>query len=111
MDNYILVKLDCDCADEFNINSFWVTTVEEYNRFLKAAAEHDFAGEEFYFGTNECMVFHSTDHFLSSISSERISEEYYNALLDSFGDDYGILSIPGIWESIDPEFNPEDDDE
>ena len=62
MEYYLLVKLDMNWADEFDVNAFWVTTQNRYDQFLRTIIEYDFSdNDEIYFGTNEWISFSSTD--------------------------------------------------
>jgi hypothetical protein len=91
MNNYLLIKLYFNYADEFDVESFWVTTQEVYNAFLKDLENYDLSeNDELYFGTNEFISFESVEFLLNSLEITPITEEFFNQLLYNFGDDYGL---------------------
>lgn len=109
MNNYILVKLDYCWADEFNVNAFWVTTEEEFNKFTDLLSRYNLTeDEEFYFGTNEFISFGSSQELVDSLKVEIISKEYYENLLNSFGSTYGLFDITRISEHIEYELETQD---
>ena len=56
--NKILVKLNYCWADEFDVDSLWMTTEEEYKEFLDELQDCVISDEkEIYFGTNEFVSF------------------------------------------------------
>lgn len=101
MSNYVLVILDSNWADEFDVNAFWVTTQEEYDIFINKISKVDLHGQEFYFGTNEWISFHSTEDLLSALTVSKITREFYNDLIFYFGETYGLISIPDLLERFD----------
>ena len=96
--NYLLVKLDMNWADEFDVNAFWVTTQNRYDQFLRTITEYDFSNDEFYFGTNEWISFDSTNEVIRSLQVIPITKEFYDQLITHFGEEYGLLPITRIEE-------------
>lgn len=83
-----------DWADEFGVESFWVTTQDRYDQFLRLMIGYEWTKEdEIYFGTNEFVTFGSTDELLSSLKVTPITKEFYTQLLSHFGPEYGLVHI------------------
>lgn len=102
MNNYILVKLDYCWADEFDVKTFWVTTEESFNDFKALLVKYPLSwDDEFYYGTNEGVNFESSEALLNALDVELISEQYYDSLINSFGESYGLIHIPNIIEFIE----------
>lgn len=101
MEYYLLVKLDMNWADEFDVNAFWVTTQNRYDQFLRTIIEYDFSdNDEIYFGTNEYISFSSTNKLLNSLKVTPITEEFYSQLLAHFGEEYGLIDLTRLLEYV-----------
>lgn len=103
MDDWVLIKLQANYADEFDVDSFWVTTLEDYNNFLKELKNKEFdesGSVDIYFGTNECISFTSIQEILDSLTVTDISAEFAWLLRKHFGEEYGLLSISEIPEYL-----------
>ena len=101
MEYYLLVKLDMNWADEFDVIAFWVTTQNRYDQFLRTIIEYDFSdSDEFYFGTNEYISFSSTDEIVRSLQTIPITKEFYDQLITHFGEEYGLIPITRIEEYV-----------
>lgn len=99
--NKILVKLDYCWADEFDVNSLWITTIDDYHEFLETIATLDISEyTEIYFGTNEYISFYSYDELVDSLDFEPISDEFYNEFMENIGETYGLISIPDLLEDF-----------
>jgi hypothetical protein len=99
MEYYILIKLAMNWADEFDVDSFWVTTQARYDRFLKTVINFEFNDDdEIYFGTNEFVSFSSTDKLLSSLKVTPITKEFHDQLIAHFGEEYGLIYLTRIEE-------------
>jgi hypothetical protein len=105
--DYVLVALDANYADEFDVNSLWVTTQEEYEEVLRDIDKYFVPDIEFYFGTNEFISFDTKDDILSCIDAAPISKEFYEEFVNLIGETYGLISIPEMVER----FKREDDEE
>ena len=101
--NYVIVSLGVNWADEFDVNSLWVTTQEEYEDVLRDIDKNFVSDVEIYFGTNESICFDSKDDLLECIDSAPISKEFYDEFLTLIGETYGPLSIPEIAERFKEE--------
>lgn len=109
MNNYVLIKFNANYSDEFDLESFWVTTEEDYDKFVKTAIKNkDNIRSEYYFGTNEAIYFEDVDDLLNSFEKVIISKEFAEGLLDHFGEFYGTFPIGYLVESI--LFDPEEDE-
>lgn len=99
MEYYLLIKLAMNWADEFDVDSFWVTTQARYDRFLKTVINYEFTDDnEIYFGTNEFVSFGSTDELLSSLKVTPITKEFHDQLIAHFGEEYGLVYLTHIEE-------------
>jgi hypothetical protein len=99
MEYYLLIKLTMNWADEFDVDSFWVTTQARYDRFVKTIINFEFNDDdEIYFGTNECISFSSTNELLSSLKVTSITKEFYDQLISHFGEEYGLVYLTSIEE-------------
>lgn len=100
---YILVKLDYNWADEFDVKSLWVTTQDEYNAFLDKLSNFDINDScEIYFGTNECISFESYDELYNSLSERHVSKEFYDEFIKVVGSsEFGLISIRNILENFE----------
>ena len=97
--NKILVKLNYSYADEFDVNSLWMTTVEEYEEFLNELKElKDNISEyrEIYFGTNEYIYFDSYEEIIDSLTTTLVSDDFYNEFIKIIGGEYGLISISSL---------------
>lgn len=94
MNDKILVKLETDWADEFMVQSIWLTTKSEFENFLDVLSKKDVNEEvKVYYGTNQFIDFTSVDDIIDSLSVTSISEDYYNTIVDLLGSSFGIINI------------------
>lgn len=107
--DYVLVNLDTNWADEFNVNCMWLTTSEKYEEFISKLESLEIDNEiEIYFGTNEAISFYGIDDIINSIKISPISDEFYNEFLKIFGTNvYGLIDIPCILEGLSEDYDSE----
>lgn len=76
---YYLIKYKGNYADEFNVESFSVVTVEEYNGFVEAMSkvEDNDGCFEIGVGTNEFIEYDNIDEYKGDITITKISESDY----------------------------------
>ena len=89
---YLLVKLNANYADEFDVDSMWVTTEEDHIALLADLKEHEdniHDGNEIYFGTNEAIYFDNYEELMHSLDVVEITPEFYNDFLTFVGNGHG----------------------
>ena len=100
-ESYVIVELSTNYADEFDVDSFWVTTRALYQKFLDILSKcgANINGEcEIYFGTNEFITFCGLADLKESLSVKAISEECHHNLADTIGGSFGLIDIPDLIE-------------
>ena len=91
-EEYLLVTVDADYADEFDVCHAYAMTREEYDEHVKESKKNiGFGGGDIYFGTNEEISFSSFSDYMSNISVQTISKEDYEAFNRMFGGDFGMI--------------------
>ena len=111
MSKNLLVKYDNNYADEFDVEGFFVTTEEEWEKhkaqvtkfFEKREAGKDPLkrryrdGVEVYFGTNEQIIYETLDCYLRSFTATEVSDEELAVLKKYFnrydGVKFGMLCM------------------
>ncbi len=108
---YLLITASICWADEFDCEIFGVYTDEQWKKlcadtkkFFKAAGE-----VEVCFGTNEELQFSDYKDWSRQFTKKEITEEQYNFLLETFGENWGTGS--GAFEIGDREIDEDADDE
>ena len=97
MKKYILVTLDSNYSDEFDGPSLWVTTQENYDKFLEKLKIKEINQDtEIYFGTNEYRIFDSLASLQEALSIKDISKEFYDGFCKYIGKEFGMISIVDI---------------
>ena len=92
VDAYVLVIIDADYADEFDVCHASVMTIAQYNDCVKTSKENiGSGGGRVGFGTNEDIEFSSFNEYMRNISVKDISEEDYKAFNRMFGGDFGMI--------------------
>ncbi len=121
-DKMVLVKYDCNYADEFDLEGFvvmsqleWlkhITSVEKH--FQKWDSEHEpdrwgnREGIEVYFGTNEQIIYEGFESYRRSFEVTELSDTDYKTLERLFGKTYGGQIRHGMLALIEPDL--EDDE-
>lgn len=98
---YLLVKLNYYYADEFDVDSMWITTESEHEQFLQNLKDHKDRindATEIHFGTNEFVSFSSFEELVRSMKVVEITPEFYNDFMTFIGYDYGLISPDTILE-------------
>ena len=93
-DEYVLVIVNADYADEFDVCQSYVMTREEYDLGVELSKKN-LEGQgytEIYFGTNEGIDVSDFDDYMSNISVESITKEDYDAYMRMFGGEFGMIS-------------------
>ena len=93
MSDKVLVRINDNWADEMDITGYQVMLHSDYDSYLKKLEQYFKDNQDeplgYYVGTNEEVEHNSLASVLSCLSSERITEEQYQALsklnLLSFG--------------------------
>ena len=87
---YMLVKMNKDYADEFDVKGFFCCTLEQWNEYKTAAykmiSEHP--EQEYYFGSNEFLEFDSSHEFDEAFVATEISDAEYETMMKLFGSPY-----------------------
>ena len=104
---YLLVKLSCNYADEFDMESIEVWTKEEYDKAVAKINEYLSEGNSINvcFGTNEDVDF--SDDITEYLEVEKISKKDYD-VLDKHVGSHGMITLSEVWEKVGIEL--EDDD-
>lgn len=94
---YLLVKLSCNYADEFDIDSIEVWTKEEYDKAVAEINEYLSEGNSINvcFGSNEDVDFSGdiTDY----LEVEKISKKDYDVLEKHVGS-HGMITLSEVWQ-------------
>lgn len=107
----VIILFDKDYADEFSVYGIRVTTLEKWAAIKMIAKDlydsnpKKFANEEYYFGTNEAIMFDSYDDFVRSCKVIKITEaevvflrSIFNAQHDQDTFGFGCFKYPGMYE-------------
>lgn len=98
---YVLVKFQDNYGDEFDVDCFWTTSLESFNKFKRLLELEDIdEDQEFYFGTNEFVNFDSKS-LLNNLEFYLLTLEEYNTFYKIFGKEwnntndveYGLIDI------------------
>jgi hypothetical protein len=105
---YLLIKLDTNWADEFDVNAFWVTTDEEFEDWKQMLQKCDIhEGNEICFGTNEYITFDSYEEIIDSLTLIELEEKFALDLIDLFGSSYGLVDLPYFPEQLGYDYSEE----
>lgn len=112
MGDKVIMKLEANYADEFDVDSVYVTTRENAERIKKRindAVKKD-KYVEYCFGSNESLLLQG-----AKISIKPISDEFYKEFKKVINSDgsFGLIDLANIEEFIDDDFDEdfEDDEE
>jgi len=103
MEKMLLVKYDCNYADEFDIAGFIVMTQSEWLKHITGVERHfqqwdnehapdrwgNRQGIEVYFGTNEQIIYEGFESYRRSFEVTELSDSDYETLKKLFGKSYG----------------------
>jgi len=92
-DEYVLVIVSADYADEFNVCQSYVMTKDEYDQAVETSRKN-LEGKrytEIYFGTNEAIEVDGFDDYMRNISVKSITKEDYDAYLRMFDGEFGMI--------------------
>lgn len=99
---YVLIKYDDNWANEFDVNGFFATTLEEWEKFINEVSKASYP-QEVYFGTNEFIEFETFEDFYNKLTITKISEKEFNILskllaigetTEAGGFSYGMFITP-----------------
>ena len=109
-DSFLLVTVDANYADEFDMSEWSVMTVARYEEIVEKLEAYD-DEIEIYFGTNEEFRFDNGSDLLSNFDVKPISFEEADVLFKLFDGSFDGGS--GIIDYVDElgDSNDEDDDE
>lgn len=110
MSKFYYIQTSDNYADEFDVDGFCVLTEKDYleckARTEKALEEHfkvsadkknryGRGGEyEYYFGTNEQLLWSSASEYWSVIKVKEIQEDQYKTIKEVIGSYYGTCFFP-----------------
>lgn len=88
-----LVKLESNYADEFDIRGFCIMTDVEYQEYLDQIDKYfkENTDLEYYFGTNEFILFEDKEALLNDLIATKISSTEAEILIKNIGKTYGIF--------------------
>lgn len=95
----LLVKFNCDYADEFDVEGFSVYTEEEWSEVVQGVKE-GFENQttskerEVYFGTNEACTFENFDQWLNCFRVYTITDDEAAFVNRVFPYGFGDFLIP-----------------
>lgn len=90
---YVLVKLTANWADEFDVNSLAVMTLEEWKELILKIKQNFDPNREYYFGTNEYVTFEDVNDILHNITVSPIDEDFYEQFKQLIGVEFGTINI------------------
>ena len=100
-----LIKFDGNCSDEFDVKGFQLVDDMEAEKIIKAIEALEYP-QEFYFGSNDILVFDSAGELLHSLKFEQISSEEAKIIEKNFleyNDEFGWTPIEQIKEVLSEE--------
>lgn len=107
-DSFLLVTVDANYADEFDMSEWSVMTVADYEGIVKKLEVYD-DEIEIYFGTNEEFRFDDGKDLLSNFDAKPISFEEADVLFKLFDGSFDGGS--GIIDYVDELGDNDDDDD
>jgi len=92
---YVFVTMSHDYADEFDVDCCFVADKREFNMnmsIVQLAFDANVITDEteFYFGTNEQLMFDCFDHFEGGVSVQDCSEDFYHEFINLCGGQIGF---------------------
>jgi hypothetical protein len=99
----VLVKLDKDYADEFNVCGFSIMEQKQYDEMIKYGSKmiNEDGELDKCFGTNESMMWDDAGDFKKSFTVKRITDQEAMTLENMFGTgDFGTSTPLLIHESV-----------
>lgn len=93
-DEYVLVIVSADYADEFDVCHSYVMTKEEYDQGVETSRKNleGKRNNEIYFGTNEAIDVNDFNDYMRNISVQSITKDDYDAYMRMFGGEFGMFS-------------------
>lgn len=95
--DYVLVTVSANYADEFDFSEFSAMTVADLKDIVNKLENYD-NEIEWYFGTNEDLIFDDGKDLLSNFSYEKITEDEFEVLDNLFGGSFDGGS--GVFDHI-----------
>lgn len=86
----LLVQTWLESSWEGNLKDLWSSSFEVLKEVLDEEANYE---QEFYFGSNQELIFENFEDFCSSFTTKEVSDEEYNLLVSLFGTKYGYLPL------------------
>jgi len=96
----ILLKCEADYADEFDVYGLVIIDSEEWENFKKQVHDIDYP-IEIYFGTNEAILFESSDSVLQSMTPYEITEDEAAVFEKFLKPSYSKSGIDFGWNPMD----------
>jgi hypothetical protein len=86
MQKHLLITLDRDWADEFNVEGFVVLTAAEWEDHKQLAKKHfeEHGSVELYFGTNEFLDYSSYDEYVKEFEVTELTQAQLDVLKSLF---------------------------
>ena len=99
----IIVKLDTNWADEFDVETIWFTTNIKFEKWKAEIIKTFKPRVEIYFGTNEFIDFDRVEEIIDNLTTKEISEQTYNEMKDFLGEEFGLVSLIRILNNFNEE--------
>lgn len=108
----LLIKLDTNWADEFDVQGFFTTTRKAWDEHLAAVKRYFENSDELelYFGTNEALTFDSYEEYADAYTASELSDEQFSQLVALFGRSYSGEIEFGITARFDEDDILSDDE-
>lgn len=107
MTQYVFVSLSHDWSDEFDVTGAFVSSRAEFNTNMKKieeAFEEQVEGAEYYFGTNEALMFSDFMELTQGINAKTCTEEFHDEFLKMWpSGNIGFNIIDSIIETLTEE--------
>lgn len=86
MQKQLLITLDRDWADEFNVEGFVVLPASEWEDHKRLAKEHfeKNGSVELYFGTNEFLEYSSYEEYVGEFEVTELTSDQFEVLKNLF---------------------------
>lgn len=102
MEKYVLIILDFNWSDEFDVSSIEVMKKSESDKLMKAL-KTKFKRGKFYFGTNEGVEIESLEKVLEGIKIKSITESFYKEFKRKAKDYSSMVDLAQIVECLTEE--------
>lgn len=82
----LMVQAYGNWSDEFDLEEFYIfNSQEDFDEWVEEVRERINSGKvEFYFGTNECVEYHTVEDLLQDLEVKEVSYEELEVLLKFF---------------------------